>query len=282
MRNGPEVAEAKAHLDSFLDVTSGRCDPPPLSVIKRTMSAPRRMQFPYLSPRTVVNEIEEAHIASFRSARHLIHVETQFLRSSVIAGALAEAAVRNPDLHLIAILPALPEALAFYDDDGLDTRFGMALQKDAVSVVREAFQERATLASPVRPVLASRDRMACLAGSPLIYVHNKVLVKDDDYALIGSANLNGRSMRWDTEAAVAITDKAHVSALRSRLMSHWWFEDLPAEASDPATLQPWWDREIEANGVCLPESRSGFLVPYDADNQADLARSLPGITENIV
>lgn len=116
----------------------------------------------------------------------------------------------------------------------------------------------------------------------MIYVHNKVLVRDDDYALIGSANLNGRSMRWDTEAAVAITDRAHVSALRSRLMSHWWFDDLPAEASDPATLQPWWDREIVANGVCLPENRSGFLVPYDADNQAELARSLPGITENIV
>lgn len=282
MRNGPEVAEASAHLDSFLDVTSGRCDPPQLSVIKRTLSAPRRMQFPYLSPRTVLNEIEEAHIASFGAARHLIHIETQFLRSSVVAEALAEAAVKNPDLRLVAILPALPEALAFYDEDGLDTRFGMALQKDAVSVVRDAFQDRATLASPVRPVLAPRDRMACLAGSPMIYVHNKVLVKDDDYALIGSANLNGRSMRWDTEAAVAITDRAHVSALRSRLMSHWWFDDLPAEASDPATLQPWWDREIVANGVCLPENRSGFLVPYDADNQAELARSLPGITENIV
>lgn len=78
MRNGPEVAEAKSHLDTFLDVTSGKRAAPQLDTIKRTMSAPRRMQFPYLSPRTVVNEIEATHIQSFRSARHLIHIERNF------------------------------------------------------------------------------------------------------------------------------------------------------------------------------------------------------------
>ncbi|MEN8660504.1 phospholipase D-like domain-containing protein [Marivita sp.] len=282
VRDGPEVTEAKAHLDSFLDVTAGKNVAPSLSWIKRTMSAPRRIQFPYLSPRTVVSEIEEAHVDSFRTARHLIHIETQFLRSRVIAAALAEAAVANPDLCLMAILPALPESLAFYDGDGLDTRFGMGLQKEAVSIVQAAFGTRATFASPVRPVMSSRESLAVLAGSPMVYVHNKVLVKDDDFALIGSGNLNGRSMRWDTEAAVAITDTKRLARLRSKLLSHWWFDDLPAEAVDPTTLYPWWAKAIAANGVCLPENRTGFLVPYDPDNQSDLFRSLPGITENIV
>ena len=282
MRDGPEVAEAQTHLDSFLDVSAGKRDAPELNLIKRTLSAPRRMQFPYLSPRTVVNEIEDAHIQSFRAAEHLIHIETQFLRSRVIADALCEVAITNPRLSLMAIMPALPESLAFYEEDGLDTRFGMGLQKEAVAMVQQTFKARAMFASPVRPVMASRDSLAVLAGSPMIYVHNKVLVQDDTFALVGSGNLNGRSMRWDTEAGVCITDAARMEILRSKLLSHWWFDDLPPEALDPATLYPWWAKAIVANGVCLPENRSGFLVPYDPDNQAHLVRSLPGVTENIV
>ena len=282
MRNGPEVAEAKSHLDTFLDVTSGKRAAPQLDTIKRTMSAPRRMQFPYLSPRTVVNEIEATHIQSFRSARHLIHIETQFLRSRPISAALAEAARRNPGLHLVAILPALPESLAFYDEDGLDTQFGLSLQQEAVGLVQDAFGDRALFASPVRPVMASRDCRSALAGSPMIYVHNKVLVKDDDFALIGSGNLNGRSMRWDTEAAVVISEPAKMRVLRHRLLSHWWFDALPAEAVRAETLFPWWARAVAENGVCLPENRTGFLVPYDPENHAHLAQALPGITENIV
>lgn len=282
LRNGPEVAEAKRHLETFLDVAAGKRDAPRLEHIKRTVSAPRRMQFAYLSPRTVLIEIEETHIASFRAARNLIHIETQYLRSRVIAEALAEAAVRNPDLRLVLILPALPDSLAFDNEEGLDTRFGMSLQREAVTIVQDGFKERALFASPVRPVMSSRDWRTSLAGSPIIYVHNKVLVKDDDFALIGSGNLNGRSMRWDTEAAVAISDPVRMQVLRSKLLSHWWFSDLPTEATTPDTLHHWWSREIAANGVCLPENRSGFLVPYDVDNHAELAQPLLGVTENIV
>lgn len=282
IRNGPEVAEAKTHLASFLDVTTGRMDPPAMTHIKRTLSAPRRLQFPYLSPRTVANEIEDAHLAAFRKARQVIHIETQYLRSRVIAGALAEAAAKNPQLSLVLILPALPETLAFDGEDGLDTRFGMALQKEAVEMVQQGFGDRAVIASPVRPVMSSRQGVTALAGSPMIYVHNKVLVCDDTYALVGSANLNGRSMRWDTEAAVEITDPARVSALRTRLLQHWWFESLPDAARALNTLQPWWAKSIGENGVCLPKNRSGFLVPYDPDNSSELVLPLPGVTENIV
>jgi phosphatidylserine/phosphatidylglycerophosphate/cardiolipin synthase-like enzyme len=116
----------------------------------------------------------------------------------------------------------------------------------------------------------------------MIYVHNKVLVKDDDFALIGSGNLNGRSMRWDTEAAVVISEPAKMRVLRRRLLSHWWFDALPAEAVRAETLFPWWARAVAENGVCLPENRTGFLVPYDPENHAHLAQALPGITENIV
>lgn len=279
---GPEARAARHHLETLDAVTAGRTAPPRTPGLRRTLSAPRRFQVPYLSPRTRLSEIEEAHLGAFRSARHLIHIETQFLRSGRIAEGLARAAVRNPDLTAVLILPGLPEDVAFDASDSLDARYGLALQRKAVELVRDAFGPRLTLATPVRPVLAARETHSTLAGSPLIHVHNKVLVRDDDYALVGSANLNGRSMRWDTELAVEITGPDRVAQLRARLIGHWWQAPLPPEAMRPEGLQRWWQAEIARNGLRRPENRRGLLVPYDAKAGATLAQPLPGVTEDIV
>lgn len=279
---GPEAAEARQHLMEFEDVCAGKAEPSHLPLLKRTMSAPRRFQMPFLSPRTVLSEIEEAHLAAFRNARHLVYLETQFLRSGVISDALAAAAVQNKDLTSVVVLPGLPEEVAFDDHDGLDARFGMALQRQAVKELVEAFGKRITFAVPVRPVMADREERDTLAGSPLIHVHNKVLVRDDDYGIVGSANLNGRSMRWDTEVAVETTLPDRVAMLRRKLIDHWWWCDLPDKARAPETLQDWWRAEIARNAVRMPEHRTGFLVPYDADNEKELEWQLPGVTENIV
>ncbi|WP_323771462.1 phospholipase D family protein [Antarctobacter sp.] len=282
MVRGPEARAARRHLETLREVTSGRQPPPDCPGLKRTLSAPRRVQLPYLSPRTLVSEIEDAHLYAFRTARHLIHIETQFIRSSRIAEGLAEAAQKNSALTAVMVLPGLPEDVAFDSSDSIDARFGLGLRQRAIATLRDGFGQRLTIATPVRPVLAARDTDETLAGSPLIHVHNKVLIRDDDYAMIGSANLNGRSMHWDTELALEVTATARVTKARDRLLSHWWHAPLPPEATAPETLQPWWDTEIRRNGVSLPENRKGFLVPFDPERGADLAQPLPGVTEDIV
>jgi phosphatidylserine/phosphatidylglycerophosphate/cardiolipin synthase-like enzyme len=279
---GPEAAEARGHLKTFAKACADKQPPSEATHLKRTLSTPRRIQFPFLSPRSVLTEIEEAHLKAFSEARHLIHIESQFFRSLPIAEALAKAASKNPDLRAMIILPALPEALSVDDQDGLDTRYGMALQKSALDIIRPAFGDRLTLATPVRPVLADRDSLLTLCGSPTIHVHNKVLVTDDSYAMIGSGNLNGRSLRWDTEAAIETTDPQRVAHTRQKLCEHWWFDPLPHEAMSVATLQQTWRRDIARNGVARPENRSGFLVPHDPDNNVHRAQPLPGMTEDMV
>ena len=197
------------------------------------------------------------------------------------AEALAEAGTKNPDLAVQIILPGTPDELAHEASDGLDMQYGLALQYDATQTLQEALGDRLILASPVRPVLAARDGRAVLAGSPMIHVHNKVLLCDTDYALVGSANLNGRSMRWDTEVAVEVTDPAQLGPLRSKVLSHWW-GNLPAAVDDARETFDTWQQEIRRNGVRRPENRNGFLVPYDPENGAELAQNLPGATEDIV
>ncbi|WP_425038149.1 phospholipase D family protein [Primorskyibacter sp. S187A] len=282
LMTGPEAGEARAHLLSFTQACAGTSKPSVARHIKRTLSAPRRFQFPFLSPRCVLSEIEEAHLAAFREARHHLHIETQYMRSKVISDALAEAAQRTPDLTMTLIIPALPEEVAYEGADGLDAQFGMARQQSALSTLRESFGERLTVACPVRPVLAARTGIATLAGSPVIHVHNKVLIVDAQKLLIGSANLNGRSMHWDTEVAVQSCDPSHVARGRAALLQHWWFTQPPKEGTDPETMQAWWMKKVNENKVMRPEARHGFLVPFDADNHADMAQPLPGVTEDMV
>ncbi|MCK0149522.1 phospholipase D family protein [Marivita sp. S6314] len=282
LMRGPEVAEARAHLKTFAQACTGKQPPSAARHLKRTLSTPRRIQFPFLSPRSVLTEIEDAHLKAFAQARHLIHIETQYVRSTPIAEALAEAAQKTPDLRAIIILPALPEALTIEDNDGLDTRYGMALQNTALETIRNGFGDRLTLTTPVRPVLADRTSALTLCGSPTIHVHNKVLVVDDTYAMIGSGNLNGRSLRWDTEAAIDTTDPERVAHTRHKLCQHWWFDPLSPDALSITSLQQHWQSSISRNGVVRPENRTGFLVPHDLQNHADLAQPLPGVTEDMV
>ncbi|MGR3806174.1 phospholipase D family protein [Marinibacterium profundimaris] len=282
MIRGPEAEEGRRHLKEMLEVTSGRAQPSQLNRLRRTMSAPRKVQFPFLSPRNVLHEIQDDHLAAFGRAKHLIYVETQFLRSSIIADALAEAGRKTPDLRLVVVLPSLPEEVAFFGNREIDVQFGMARQAEAIARIKDAFGDRATFASPVQPRYAARDTVESSSGSPIVYVHNKLLVQDADFAMVGSANLNGRSMHWDTEAAIRIEDPDRIAALRAALFRHWWFDEIPPEAQDPKTLQQWWGKEIIRNGMRQPVNRTGFLVPHAPDALADLQTDLPGVTEDLV
>ncbi|WP_299374304.1 phospholipase D-like domain-containing protein [uncultured Tateyamaria sp.] len=284
LRNDPAVAEAKAHLQCFDDVVHRRATPPPMTHVHRTLSADRRLKLPFLSPRTLVSELEQAHLDAIHRARHLLYIETQFMRSRPVAEAMAKAAEARPDLSLIMILPAVPEEAAFDPEDeiGLETRYGLALEQDMLGILRAAFGARATIATPVRPVMAARDSRGTRAGSPLIYVHNKVLVQDTEFALVGSANLNGRSLRWDTEAGVAITDGARIDTLRTALYRHWWRKDLTGDWADPSRMQALWQAEIARNDKRRPETRAGFLVSHDLSIHAEFAQRLPLVTDDMV
>ncbi|WP_415922099.1 phospholipase D family protein [Tateyamaria sp. SN6-1] len=284
VRHDPAVAEAAQHLASFDAVVHGRAAPPKLTHIIRTLSADRRLKLPFLSPRTLVSEIEDLHLDAIREAQHLIYIETQFMRSPRIATALAEAAQARDALSLILILPALPEPAAFSSEHelGIETRYGLGLERDALATIRSAFGERATIATPVQPFMAARDDTSGTAGSPMIYVHNKVLVQDRALAYVGSANMNGRSLRWDTEAGIVLRTPQRIEALRDAVHKHWWRRDLEDAWADPARMQPLWQAEIRRNDVCHPEKRVGFLVSHDAALHERQGASLPFVTDDMV
>lgn len=102
------------------------------------------------------------------------------------------------------------------------------------------------------PATEGPKQAACKASRRfMIYVHSKMLIVDDSYAIIGSANINQRSMDGsrDTEIAVGLLQPGHVlpvagpgplpqgqiSGFRRALFKEHVGSVLP-EASDPSSL----------------------------------------------
>ena len=313
MVEGPVVAEAQAHLESFLDVTAGRAEPPPQKLLLRTMSRPRPWAIAGFGPETVSQEILDAHVMLAGRARKLIYLESQFFRDTRLARRLARAGRENPDLGLILILPAAPEEVAFGRVWGLDTRYGEHLQARCLRILDEAFGPRLFVGGAAQPRQHPRDRgglpaqsgpegkdgpeefsgedppeappegagRGVLRGAPIVYIHAKVSVFDDA-AIVSSANLNGRSMRWDTEAGVYLTNPLDVIRLRDRVMRHWLPPDPDLRYFDPTQAVAMWRLLALRNARLSPDRREGFILPYDIDAAERLGRSVPGVPEAMV
>jgi phospholipase D1/2 len=112
----------------------------------------------------------------------------------------------------------------------------------------------------------------------LVYVHSKVSIFDDQTAIVSSANLNGRSLRWDTEAGMMLTDQKDVTALMSRCFQHW----LPGHDQPhlEKTVKLWRKRAHE-NAQTPPEDRHGFILPYPIAPGRRFGRNLPGVPEEM-
>lgn len=284
MATGPVAKAAQAHLDGFLETVARRAAPPPAAtgflrtLSRRRLNAPMRM-----SPHTVLREIETAHMRAIAKAERLIYLETQYFRHVPLARALARRARQCPDLRVILVIPAAPEEVAFSSDPGLDGRFGEHQQTRALAYLKAAFgPDRLVIASPVQPRESDSSERDALEDAPLIYVHSKVSIFDEAAAIVSSANLNGRSMRWDTEAGLHVTRSDQIAEIRARVMGCWLPKDVEESFLNIDTCFDAWQRMVASNSVLPPQHREGFLVDYDSDAAKAIALPLPGMPEEVV
>jgi len=220
----------------------------------------------------MLREHEEAHIDAFSRARKSIYIETQFFRHKPLAHALAEAAYREPELELILLLPTEPERLIFDGHDGFDTRHAQALQLRCLDIIRKAFGNRMAVVAPVQPRPARPSDNMPVKGAGIVYVHSKVTLVDDHTAIVGSANLNGRSMKWDTEASLLFHSAKDIEALRERLAGIWLREQADLGCHRKAAT---WTEAARRNAARKPEEREGFMMPWPERRNRRFARFIP-------
>jgi phosphatidylserine/phosphatidylglycerophosphate/cardiolipin synthase-like enzyme len=143
--------------------------------------------------------VARGYTKAVERARHLIYVEDQYLWGDHVGSVFSEALAAHPDLHVIAVVPMVPDV--------------------------EGFNRTAQLVGRRRAMLdmarAAPDRVAVYgienhAGTP-VYVHAKTCVVDDTWATIGSDNFNRRSWTHDSELSVVVLDPAGEYARNLRL-----------------------------------------------------------------
>ncbi len=281
---GDVAAVAERHLDTLLDVVSGRADPvEEAHGLRMTVSA-GKSNWIAMSPRIVRRSIAETHSERIAQAERLLYFETQFFRDRDLSRQIAARAAEAPELELLVILPAAPEVVAFDKRTKLDARFGEYLQADCVNRVFDAFGERTFFASPAQKRDAAPERIAAadrstFRGAPLVYVHAKVSVFDREAVMVSSANLNSRSLSWDTEAGLYREDADFARLVLGRSLGHWLPEtEVDIDGSLVAQVR----EQAERDAVRQPDHRSGFLLPYDVSVAEEFGVNLPGIPAELV
>lgn len=170
---------------------------------------------PEMPDETPVTEVEALFLDQIRAATRHIYCESQYFASRRIAEAIA-ARLDEPDGPEIVIVNPLT-AQGWLEPLAMDTA-------------------RARLMETLR----RRDRHGRLRmyhpftrGGTAIYCHAKITVVDDTQLRIGSANINNRSLRLDTECDVVIDATRHPGAgLEARIAATR--NDLIAEHLDVA------------------------------------------------
>lgn len=134
--------------------------------------------------------IARAYRKAFARARGLIYLEDQYLWSKPAARLIAQAMERNPGLHVVVVVPRYP------DSDGAVTRVPALLgRQDAMRIMAAAGGDRFAVYD-----VENHENVP-------VYVHAKVVVVDDVWAMVGSDNLNRRSWTHDSELSIAVIDE---------------------------------------------------------------------------
>jgi phospholipase D1/2 len=199
-----------------------------------------------------VTEVARLFEASIATANRLIYIENQFTSANEIARALARRMASVPSLKVLIVAPRAHSSW---------------FESQAMQGGRRSF---------VTPFIAAgvTDRLRILyptsseseSGTAAIMVHSKVMIVDDGFLRVGSANLNNRSLGADSECDVAFEatceeHEAFIRGVRRRLIGHFVGVD---------------EREIAANehdllGFVDRHGSSGAgkrLVPIEPENTA--------------
>ena len=154
-----------------------------------------------------IREVETTFLTLIEGARRYIYAESQYFASRRIAEAMADRLAEPDAPEIVLINPQ--NAHGWLEPIAMDTA-----RARLVKFMRRAdAHDRFRLYHPMTA-----------RGQP-IYVHAKLLIVDDQVLLVGSSNMNNRSLRLDTECDLAIDARcgnqqarATIHALRDQLI----------------------------------------------------------------
>jgi len=171
--------------------------------------------------------IYNAYLQEIQNAEHFIYIENQFFISSqegevkneimsTLADRIYRAYQHREDFHAMVIIPLKPEFPEKWDT-GRDLRIVSYWNYATIFRGKDSLMNRLESKGIPSEAIPRYFRVQGLRthGSlngnlvtEIVYVHSKLMIVDDRVAIIGSANINDRSMLGyrDSEVAVIIQD----------------------------------------------------------------------------
>lgn len=233
--------------DIAIDTSAPGTKPPAIPAqIHRTWSDPVA-NAPFFTP--VREDVLQGYKEAIKQANDYIYIENQYFRDARIGTAIIDRWKRHKQLQVIVLVPSRSEEEIRNKADPV-TLYGAALQHEAIKAMTDAMGGNVGVFAMERK------------DGAVIYVHSKLMLIDDRYARIGSANTNPRSLSLDTELDLAWYDPDSVRALRLRL-----WEEILGKAAKPGGWKPadyvkQWKKIAEANAKAAPARLQGFVRPY--------------------
>ena len=158
-----------------------------------------------------VDEVARLFEASINSADRFIYIENQFTSATEIAEMLAR---RMADVPALRVLIVTPKAHSSW------------LESQAMQGGRGGFMTPFVAAGVADRLRILYPAVADGEASAAVMIHSKVMIIDDGFVRVGSANINNRSMGADTECDLAFEagceeHSEFIRGLRRRLIGHF-------------------------------------------------------------
>ena len=218
------------------------------------------------------NAIAESWFNAVGNAQDYIFIEDQYFRIPMLVDLIIERMNAIPTLRLIVITKPINEftdpgcAWSYSTNQELATRFPTRYQL----LQLRSFDTEVACTFCVDETEARYATMD---------THSKMLIVDDVFMSVGSANKNNRGIVYEGELNVAVFDAAWVNAARRRILANilppgtpptdaagTWFTQLAdAAAWNQYVLDNWTDEgnDISLDGAALPDiyTPSGVVYP---------------------
>jgi phospholipase D1/2 len=157
-----------------------------------------------------IQEVSAFALQSIAAARRFIYIENQYLTSAAVGAALARRLAQPDGPQVIAVLPC--------KEHGWLEQSSMGIMRARLLRHLRASDHHGRLRL-FYPTIPDLDDGACMN------VHGKVMIIDDRWARVGSANLSNRSMGLDTECDLVLDSELDprlgpaIASLRNRLIA---------------------------------------------------------------
>src|SRR5581483_8745605 len=203
--------------------------------------------------------IQSWYATIFRKAKRSIYIENQFpFQNSFATKLLEKRLIEEPDLKVIIVGPMEPNLPGFVGS--MIAKMSVNDLKSNLAALRRAGVGRVQTYSLISQHRASNEKRR------QIYVHSKIMIVDDKWVTVGSANIDKNGFKDSSELNLGITSPKLAQELRIRL----WQEHLQDYANSE-NLQDFgkgfiaWERLAADNGrrVSRNEGIRGHVYYYN-------------------